>query len=399
MIQRTDPLPAVRLLPRKHRRFKSGHPWVYSNEIELTPELKQLPPGTVVKLVNAGDEPLGTAFFNARSLIAARAVSHEPDRRFDRELVLQRLQQALSLRDRLFEHPFYRLVHAEADGLPGLIVDRYGDVVVCQANSAGIEHAEQELLQCLDGLLSPRAIVMRNDSPVRALEGLEEEVRMAKGTVDGPVEVLENGVRFRSDITGGQKTGWFFDQRENRAHVAGLAAGARVLDLYCYLGGFGVQAACAGADEVTLVDRSEQALSLAGEAAELNGVGQQCRFVRANAFTEMERLAKEGERFDLVVADPPAFVRSRKDLSAGLRGYGKMTRLAAALVRPGGFLFAASCSHHASPELFAEQVRHGLADAGRNGRILRTTGAGPDHPVHPFLPESAYLKAQILQLD
>ena len=393
------PLPIVRLLPRKHRRFKSGHPWIYANEIEMTPELKHLPAGELVAVANSGGDLLGTALFNPRSLIVARGISNEPGQLFDRELISQRLEEALSLRERLFDTPYYRLVHAEADRLPGLIVDRYGDVVVCQANTAGVERVEGELLECLDELIRPRAVVMRNDSQVRALEGLEADVRLARGSVVGPVEVRENGSVFLTDITGGQKTGWFFDQRDNRSHMARLSRSARVLDLYSYLGGFGIQAAAAGADHVTLVDRSEQALSLAERSADLNGVSARCSFVRASAFEEMARLGKAGERFDVVIVDPPAFVRSRKDLAAGLRGYRKMVRLAAGLVRAKGFLFAASCSHHASPELFAEQVRHGLADAGRNGRILRRTGAGPDHPVHPFLPESAYLKAEVLQLD
>src|SRR5690606_11549297 len=193
------------------------------------------------------------------------------------------------------------------------------------------------------------------------------DVRLARGSVVGPVEVRENGSVFLTDITGGQKTGWFFDQRDNRSHMARLSRSARVLDLYSYLGGFGIQAAAAGADHVTLVDRSEQALSLAERSADLNGVSARCSFVRASAFEEMARLGKAGERFDVVIVDPPAFVRSRKHLAAGLRGYRQMVRLAAGLVRAKGFVFAASFCHHASPELFAEQVRHGLADAGRNG--------------------------------
>jgi 23S rRNA (cytosine1962-C5)-methyltransferase len=291
------------------------------------------------------------------------------------------------------------LVHAEADGLPGLIVDRFDDVVVCQENTAAMQRLEPALLDALDAVLSPRVVVLRNDSPARALEGLDNTTRVAKGDLDDAVTLEENGVRFFADVEQGQKTGWFFDQRDNRAFMAGLAKGARVLDLYCHTGGFGIQAAVAGAHRVTLVDRSEPALELAARAAAANEVDGRCQFERHNAFEMMSDLAKRKERFDIVIADPPAFVKSRKDLNAGTRGYRKMTRLAAKLVAPGGFLFVASCSHSLDAEMFATQVRRGLEDAGRQGRILRSAGAAPDHPLHPHLPESAYLKAQVLTLD
>ena len=394
-----DRHPVVRLQPRKHRRVKAGHPWVYSNEIEMTPELRRLPRGGLVTLVNAGGDPLGTAMFNPHSLVVARLLTPEPDAAVDADFLAERLRRALLLRERLVGAPWYRLVHAEADGLPGLVIDRFGDVAAVQVNTAGMDRLEPDLLSALDAVLAPRAVVLRNDGAVRALEGLESYVRVAKGAIEGPVAVEENGVRFAADLLTGQKTGWFYDQRDNRAFVAGLSRGARVIDIYAYLGGFGIQAAAAGAREVTIVDRSQPALDLAAHSAALNGVAERCRFVRAGAFEEMERLAAIGERFDVVVADPPAFVKSRKDLGAGLRGYAKMVRLAAPLVAPGGFLLAASCSHNVETEMFALQVRQGLEQAGRNGRILRTAGAAADHPVHPFLPESAYLKAQVLQLD
>jgi 23S rRNA (cytosine1962-C5)-methyltransferase len=231
------------------------------------------------------------------------------------------------------------------------------------------------------------------------VEGLTDETRLARGQVDGPVEIVENGTRYRIDVLAGQKTGWFYDQRENRRFVAGLAAGGRVLDVYCYAGGLAVLAARMGADRVLGIDRSEPALALAAASAELNGVGETCRFARAEAFRELEQLASAGERFDVVFADPPAFVKAKKDLGPGLRGYRKLARLAAALVAPNGILFIASCSHNVTPEDFAEAVRRGLGDAGRSGRILLSSGAAPDHPVHPALPESAYLKAMTLALD
>ena len=360
---------------------------------------KALPPGGVVRLEAASGEPLGIAHFNAHTLIAARVLTRGTSLEAAHAHVAARLRAALSLRERLYPGGFYRLIHAEADGLPGLIVDRYGDVAAVQANTAGMDRWLPEILAALDATVAPRAVVLRNDSPARTLEGLALEVRVAKGAVDAPVEVRENGARFLADIATGQKTGWFFDQRDNRAAVAALAAGARVLDLYSYAGGFAIAAARAGANSVVAVDRSEGALALAERSAALNDVTAKCRFVRAEVFAECERLAGTDERFDVVVADPPAFVKSRKDLEAGKRGYRKLTRLAARLVAPGGFLFVASCSHNVDRATFAEQVSHGLDDAGRVGRILRDSGAAPDHPVHPHLPESAYLKAQIVQLD
>lgn len=391
--------PIMTLLPGRHKRAEAGHPWVYSNEIAMDAAAKALPKGTLVTLRKAGGEPLGVATFNAHTLVSARLLDRDAKRPIDRAFFAARLESALTLRRRLYAEPYYRLVHAEADGLPGIVADRFGDVLVTQLNTAGMALLEAEFLAACETVLAPRAIVLRNDSPARALEGLEPELRVAKGEIDGPIELVENGARFLADPREGQKTGWFFDQRDNRRFVAGLSQGARVLDLYCYAGGFAVAAAQAGADQVLALDRSEAALALAARAAEMNGVGERCRFQRADAFGEVSRLGAQGERFDVVIADPPAFVKSKKDLGPGLRGYRKLARLAATLVQPSGLLFIASCSHNVEPPDFAEAVRRGLEDAGRSGRILRSAGAAPDHPVHPWLPESAYLKAQALVLD
>jgi 23S rRNA (cytosine1962-C5)-methyltransferase len=391
--------PTLRLLPGRHKRLKHGHPWAYSNEIAMDAPAKALAPGTVVALESAEGESLGAAFFNPHSLVAARLLARDARAAIDRGFLAARLRAALALRETLYREPYYRLVHAEADGLPGLAIDRYGEVLACQVNAAGIERLRGELLAALEDVLAPRVVVLRNDSPVRALEGLELSVEIAKGELAAPVMLVENGCRFLADLAGGQKTGWFFDQRDNRAFVAALARGRRVLDLYCYSGGFAIAAAAAGAQEVLAIDRSEAALALAAKAAALNGVEARCRFERGQAFGETERLVREGARFELVICDPPAFVKSKRDLAAGAKGYRKLARLAAQLAAPGGFVFLASCSHNLEPERFAEEIRRGLAQAGRSGRVLRSAGAAPDHPVHPFLPESAYLKAQLLQLD
>jgi len=391
--------PSVMLLPGRHRRAESGHPWIYSNEVRMDAAAKALVPGALVTLRRADGSALGVGMFNPHSLLAVRLLGRDCGRAIGRRFLARRIERALRLRERLFETPYYRLVHAEADGLPGLVVDRFAGVLAVQANAAGMARLEPLILDALDALLTPAAMVLRNDSPARALEGLSRETRMAKSTLTGPVLVHENGAVFGADLLGGQKTGWFFDQRDNRRFIAELSRDARVLDLYCFTGGFAIQAARARAAAVLGVDSSEPALDLAADAATRNGVAQICVFRRGDAFAETARLAALGERFDLVIADPPAFAKSRKEVGAALRGYRKLTRLAASVTANRGTLFLASCSHSVGEPEFAEAVRRGLADAGRDGRILRTAGAAADHPVHPALPETAYLKTMTLALD
>ena len=297
--------PPIALLAGRHRRAESGHPWIYSNEVAMDTAAKALAPGSLVTVRRADGSPLGVAMFNPHTLLAARLLDRDTARPIGRRFLARRIGRALKLRERLFDEPYYRLVHAEADGLPGLIVDRFGAVLVVQSNAAGMARLEPVVLDALGELLSPEAIVLRNDSPARELEGLASETRVARGSLDGPVPVAEHGAVFHADLLAGQKTGWFFDQRDNRRLVANLARDARVLDLYCFTGGFAVQAARAGAAAVLGIDRSEPALALATTAAELNGVGRSCSFRRGEAFAEAARLAANGERFDIVIADPP----------------------------------------------------------------------------------------------
>ena len=391
--------PRIRLKARAQKRLLHGHPWVYSNEVESDPSLKTMPLGAVVRLESSDGEGLGTAFYNRLPLIAARLLSRDPRAEIDGAFLADRLARALAIRERLFETPHYRLVHAEADGLPGLIVDRFDDALVLQLNCAGMERLTDTLLEALDQLLSPKRILLRNDTPARKMEGLESTVEVRRGAFDAPLELVENGARYLAQPAEGQKTGWFFDQRENRVWIARFARDARVLDGYCYSGGFTIHAALAGAREVHAIDRSETALALAEQAAGLNGVAERCRFHKAEVFGRLEGLARNKETFDLVIVDPPAFIKSKKDLFQGAKGYRKLARLAAEVVAPRGTLFIASCSHHMEAAAFAEQVRRGVANAGRQARILRASGAGPDHPLHPALPESAYLKALVLALD
>ncbi len=394
----SDTRTTIRLLPGRDRRVKAGHPWAFSNEIVMTPAAKALPPGSVVRLEGDDGVRHGAWHLNPHSLIAARRLSADPDAACDAGWFQSRIAEALALRERLFDAPHYRLVHAEADGLPGLVLDRYGDVVALQANTAGMEAATPLVVAALSALIGPRGIVARNDSAVRRLEGLTEETSVLLGDAEG-AEVMESGLRFPVDLVGGQKTGWFFDQREHRARVARLARGAKVLDAFCHSGGFGIGCAVAGAEHVTLLDRSEHALATAHQAAAMNGMAERVTTQRGEALEALERMVGAGQRFDIVVTDPPAFAKSRKDQPAALRAYGKLARLGATLTSPGGFLFIASCSHHVAPGEFADAVGWGVHRAGRrDARILHMGGAGPDHPLHPMLPESAYLKGMLLHL-
>lgn len=394
-----ETLPRLFLRQGGDKRASRGHPWVYANEIRMDPEAKELPPGSLVTLHRVDGKPMGLGTFNPHALIAFRFLTRNPRARINEDFFIRRFERALTLRNGLFDGPYYRLIHAEADGLPGLIVDRFGDVLAIQAGTAGMDRLLPAVLSAADGVLAPRAVILRNDGRGRALEGLEAEVRLAKGKLDGPIEIHESGLTFLADPLGGQKTGWFFDQRENRAFVASLANGSRMLDLYCYGGGFAISAAANGAESVLGIDGSETALALARAAAERNGLGRKCTFHQGDSFGELAKLDAGGERFGLVIADPPAFVKSRKHLRAGLKGYQKLAALTAKLVNAGGFLFLASCSHNADESDFVGAVTEGIRRAGRSGRILRGSGAAPDHPVHPHLPESAYLKAVLLQLD
>jgi 23S rRNA (cytosine1962-C5)-methyltransferase len=390
-------LPSVLLRAGEDRRVRGGHPWAFSNEILMDAETRAIPPGSLAILRAPGGEALGLVTFNPHSLIAARVLTANPEATVDALFLGRRLAQAAALRDRLIGVPYYRLIHAEADGLPGVIVDRFGDALVVQVNTAGMELLTPVLLEALEAELSPATIVLKNDSPVRELEGLTRGTTVAKGEAGQPIELVENGARFVADLSGGQKTGWFYDQRDNRRFMAGLSKDGSVLDVYSYSGGFGVLAAARGAKSVACIDRSQPALDAARAAAALNGVDKIVSFEKSEAFEALEK--RSGQRFDVVICDPPAFVKSRKDLKTGAQGYRKLVRLAAPLVAKGGFFFVASCSHLVDPPLFAEQVRRGLRDAGRGGRILRSSGAALDHPIHPGLPETAYLKALTLQLD
>lgn len=392
-------LPVLRVKPQEERRIQGGRPWIYANELTLDAAAKALPPGGLVRVLDAHGNALGIGSFNIHSLIAVRLYTRATDRAVDAAFLGEKLRAALALRDRFFTEPFYRLVHAEGDALPGFVIDRFGDAYAVQANTAGASLLTPALLEAMQAVLQPRAVVLRNDSPVRRLEGLGEEVALAAGSLEPPPAVSEGGVWFGLDLLAGQKTGWYFDLRFARDLVAGLCASARVLDCYCHTGAFALRAAQAGAAEVLGIDRSELGVTLAATSATAAGLAARCQFQKGDAFETLTALRDRGERFDVVITDPPNFVKSKKDLGPGSRAYRKLAKLAAPLVKPGGFWFVACCAHLLPGELFAREVAIGLGATGRQGRIVAQGGAGPDHPVHPHLPETAYLKWQLLQFD
>jgi len=392
-------LPIIRLQSGRHKRTQGGHPWIFSNEIVMDPAAKAMAAGTIVKFQAHDSASLGIGSYNPHSLIAGRIFSRSPLDVIDVEWITKRLQVALARREALIDTPFYRLVHAEADGLPGLIIDRFDSHFSVQLNTATMDRLAPEIEAALVALFDPETIVFHNESPVRKLEGLKCEVRVAKGKPKGPVKVQENGLTYFADIVEGQKTGWYYDQRDNHALVARFAKDKTVLDLYTHAGGFALLAAKAGATHITGVDSSESALELAAMAAKHNKLQTRCTWQRADVFDSLEAHKAAKETFDIVIADPPPFVKSRKDITAGTRGYRKLAMMAASVTAPEGLLYIASCSHNMSLEMFTAAVANGLADAKREGQILFTTFASPDHPLHPHLPESAYLKGVLIRLS
>lgn len=388
--------PIVKIRPGKGHRFAEGAPWLFVDEIAMDRRTKALEPGALVKLVQ-GERPLGVAAFNPESRIAARILDTDPDAVIDRHWLIASLRSAAALRDRLFENPFYRLVHAEGDGLPGLVIDRFGDTIVVQPNAAWADRMQDALVEAVIEVTAAKTVVINGTSRVRRLEGLEATSQIHGTEPDGPIEVPMSGAVYLADVTGGQKTGLYYDQRPNHGFAAALARDARVLDVFSHVGGFGLAALAGGAAGVLAVDSSASALELATAAAARMGQSASYKTQKSDAFAALEALA--GERFDMVICDPPAFAPNKDALSAGLRAYEKVARIAAPLVGSGGILALCSCSHAAGLEPFHKACVTGIRKAKRGGALIHTGRAGPDHPVHISLPEGGYLKALFFRLD
>ncbi|WP_337055953.1 class I SAM-dependent rRNA methyltransferase [Pseudomonas sp. USHLN015] len=387
-------LPSLRLKANADRRLRAGHLWVYSNEIDVvaTP-LNAFQPGDQAILEAAGGKPLGVVALSPNNLICARLVSRDVKHVLDKSLLVHRLNVALSLRERLFDKPFYRLVYGDSDLLPGLVVDRFGDHLVVQLASAAMERNRDAVLDALVQVLKPRGVLWKNDSAARDAEGLERYVDTAFGVVPEWVALEENGVKFEAPVLEGQKTGWFYDHRMNRARLAPYVKGKRVLDLFSYIGGWGVQAAAFGASEVFCVDASGFALDGVERNATLNGVAEQVTCVEGDVFEALKELKAAEERFDVVVADPPAFIKRKKDLKNGEAAYRRLNEQAMRLLNKDGILVSASCSMHL-PEDDLQNILLGSArHLDRNIQLLERGGQGPDHPVHPAIPETRYIKS------
>ncbi|SIS80679.1 RSP_2647 family RNA methyltransferase [Phaeovulum vinaykumarii] len=394
------PLPVVRLRPKAEARaIRHGFPWVYADELVIDRRTRALAPGSFARLEDAERRPLALVTVNPASRIVARVMDRDPEAVIDRDWLAAKIARAEALRARLYPGPFYRLVHAEADGLPGVVIDRFGDAAVIQPNAAWAETHLAALAEALVAVTGVSVVVKNGAGRARSLEGLSEEVTLLRGALSGPVPVEMNGATYLADLTGGQKTGLFYDQRPNHAFAAGLARDARVLDVFSHVGGFALAALAGGAVSALAVDGSAPALELAAEGAARMGVADRFETRRGDAFATLEALAAEGACFDLVICDPPAFAPNRGALDAGLRAYERVARLAAPLVAPGGYLGLCSCSHAADLTAFRNASARGIGRGGRRAQLLHTGFAGPDHPMLPQLAETAYLKALFFRLD
>ncbi len=388
------PLQPLYLKKNADRRLRAGHLWIYSNEVDIQKSpLRSFEAGQPVTVFGHDQKPLGSAYVNSASLICARIISRDPDLMLDQSLLVHRINVALSLRQRLFSQPCYRLIYGESDGLPGLVVDRYEQVLVVQLGTAGMERLKNEIIAALEKVLKPAAIVLRNDSSTRAMENLNSYVEVASGTLPAEPLLIENSTRFRVPILEGQKTGWFYDHRLNRARLQSYVRGLRVLDLFSYVGGWGVQAAVAGAQDVLCVDSSQQALDQIPINAGLNGVADRVRTLHADVFEALKDLRQEQERFDVIILDPPAFIKRRKDQQAGESAYRRINQLAMTLLKRDGILVSASCSLHLPAETLLDLIRATGRHVDRHVQLLEQGHQGADHPIHPAIPETAYLKA------
>ena len=389
----------LRLKPKADRRLRAGHPWIYSNEIDVeqTP-LKQFQPGQQVLLESAQGKPLGIAYINPHSLICARLVSRDSHYPLDKSLLVHRLNIALALREQFPAQRCYRLVYGDSDYLPGLVVDRFGDIVVVQIATAGMEVVKDQIVEALVQVLQPKGILLKNDSRIRQAEALEDYVSVAYGEVPPVVDLIENGVRFQVPVFDGQKTGWFYDHRASRGRLRDYVQDKKVLDVFSYVGGWGVQAAAFGAASVLCIDSSEAALDFVERNAQLNDVAGRVGTLQGSAFDAMKQLHIEGERFDVVIIDPPAFIPRRKDIKKGEQAYRRANELAMRLLNKDGTLVSASCSMHLQRDKLCDILRITARHLDRNLQILEQGGQSFDHPVHPSITETDYLKAVFTRL-
>ncbi len=392
-------LPSLRLKANADRRLRAGHLWVYSNEIDVavTP-LSGFQAGDQAILEAAGGKPLGVVGISPNNLICARLLSRDTKHELDKSLLVHRINVALSLRERLFDQPCYRLVYGDSDLLPGLVVDRFFDILVVQISSPTMERHKDDVLAALVQVLQPRGVLFKNDSAARDAEGLPRYVETPFGVVPEWVALEENGVKFEAPVIEGQKTGWFYDHRMNRARLAPYVNGKRVLDLFSYIGGWGVQAAAFGASEVFCVDASATALDGVERNATLNGVAEKVTCIEGDVFAALKELKSSEERFDVVVCDPPAFIKRKKDIKNGEAGYRRLNEMAMRLLSKDGILVSASCSMHLEEDNLQNILLQSARHLDRNIIMLERGAQGPDHPVHMAIAETRYIKSLTCRL-
>jgi 23S rRNA (cytosine1962-C5)-methyltransferase len=387
----------VTLRKTEARRLVEGHPWVFSNEIAAVEGGPAA--GDLVTVVRAGGKFLGRGFYHPHSLIAVRLLTLDAGEAVDEALFRRRLEAAAAYRERIYPGAgACRLVHGEGDFLPGLVVDRYADCLALQAFSAGMDRLREPLAAMLAGIVDARAVVERNESPLRDLEELPRRTGLLHGALERPVSVEEEGLHLEVDLLGGQKTGGFLDQRENRRAVRRYAAGVEALDVHCNDGWFTVQVLAGGAAQVTGIDTSADAVRRAAANVERNGLGDRASFVVGDALEALRTLHAERRSFDLVILDPPSFARSRKQVPQARRAYAALHRDAYRLIRRGGMLATASCSHHVREDTFLEIAARSAREMGRRLRWIYRGGQSPDHPVLPEVPETRYLKFALFQV-
>jgi 23S rRNA (cytosine1962-C5)-methyltransferase len=385
--------PVLRLKRGEERRIRAGHLWIFSNEVdnEATP-LARFDAGAAVHVRSHSDQFLGLAYINPHALICARIVGTEPAQQLDRQLFIERLRVASALRERLGAQQFGRLVFGESDLLPGLVLDRYDSIIVGQISTAGMEHLRDEIVAAVREVVNPTAIVWKNDSGARDLEQLNEYVEAAYGSMPDEVRIVEAGMKFTAPLREGQKSGWFYDQTANRRRLLHyLPAGARVLDVCSYVGAWAIAAMRHGAAAARCVDSSALALDFAARNARANAV--QLEILRADAFEALRQLREAGERFDVVILDPPAFIKRKKDIPQGIAAYRKLNQLALNLIESDGLLVSCSCSYHLAQEELAATIQAAARHSRRFVQILEAGGQSADHPVHPAIAETRYLKA------
>ena len=392
--------PVVRLMPKANARaIRHGFPWVYANEMVTDRRTKALAPGALAVLQDELRQPLGLVSVNPNSKIIARVLDTDPDAQLDHAWFVTKIARALKLREQLFDAPFYRLIHAEADGLPGVVIDRFGDTCVIQPNAAWADTHLPMLAAAVAEVTGINNILKNAAGRTRALEGLDDESGVVIGSApESPIPVTMNGATYMADLIGGQKTGLFFDQRPNHEFVSRLSNGARVLDVFSHVGGFGLAALAGGAASAMAVDGSAPALDLATQGAVAAGFGDKFSTRKGDAFDVLTSLRAEGAKFGVIVWDPPAFAPSRQAVEAGLRAYERIARLAAPLVAEDGILGLCSCSHAADLAQFRAASVRGIGRCGRRASLIHTGFAGADHPLLPQLSESGYLKALFFRL-